>query len=298
MRTLCPLGGSAGADEELYPASCDPKGLTPETFRARRAADRIHYRMVRNRETGTVRADPILDEDATAALYANSTRADPDLARDAAATYARYGPRVLPLLPDRRGLLDVGSGEGHFLAAAVAWGFDRLAGVEPALEASRNAPTGAPYTLIPQPLGTGIVEPDSFSLITGFQVLDHLARPLEALEVCLEALIPGGIMFWICHDIGHPLARLLGRRCPMIDVQHLVLYDRRTLRALFERAGFEVLEVFGVANRYPLDYWLTLSPLPERARRVLRHAARRCRLSGLRITANLGNIGIIARRPQ
>ena len=63
-------------------------------------------------------------------------------------------------------------------------------------------------------------------------------------------------------------------------------------------AGFEVLEVFGVANRYPLDYWLTLSPLPERARRVLRHAARRCRLSGLRITANLGNIGIIARRPE
>ena len=49
VRTLCPLGGSAGADEELYPASCDPEALTPETFRARREADRIHYRMVRNR---------------------------------------------------------------------------------------------------------------------------------------------------------------------------------------------------------------------------------------------------------
>ena len=196
-----------------------------------------------------MRADPILDEDATATLYASSTRADPDLARDAAATYARYGPRLLPLLPDRRGLLDVGSGEGHFLAAAAAWSFERLTGVEPALEASRRLPTGAPYTLIPQPLGTGMVEPDTFSLITGFQVLDHLARPLEALEVCRQALIPRGIMFWICHDIGHPLARLLGRRCPMIDVQHLVLYTVAP-SSLFS-GQTSVLEVFGVANRYP-----------------------------------------------
>lgn len=298
MRTRCPLGGPAAADVELFPASCDPESLTPGTFHARREVDRLHYRMVRNRETGTVRADPILDEATIAGLYAGSARADPGLARAAAATYLRYGQRALPRLPDKRGLLDVGCGEGQFLLAATEWGFQRLVGVEPAREARRHVPGGEAFTLITEPLKRGLLEPGSFSLVTGFQVLDHLAQPLEALALCWDALAPGGLTFWICHDIGHPLARLLGRRCPMVDVQHLVLYDRRTLRALFERAGFEVLELFGVANTYPLDYWLSLVPTLPTARRALRTLARTSRLGGLRVTANLGNLGIVARRPE
>ena len=39
--------------------------------------------------------------------------------------------------------------------------------------------------------------------------------------------------------------------------------NRRIMRIVLTGAGFEVLEVFGVRNRYPLEYWLHLAPLPR-----------------------------------
>ncbi len=297
VHTSCPLGGSPSADRELYPATCDPTALSPELFHARRAPDRVHYRMVRNLETGTIRADPILQDDAITALYARSRRADPCLAEAAARTYVELGARVLPLVPDRRGLLDVGCGEGHFLEAAARWGMDRLVGVDPALVAREAGRGSRSFELISEPLRRGLFEPEAFSLITGFQVLDHLARPVEALEVCRDALCPGGVMFWVCHDVSALIPRLLGRHCPMVDVQHLVLYSRRTARAIMEKVGFEVIEVFSVANTYPLEYWLTLAPLPRRAREGLLCVARRLRIDHRPLRARLGNLGIVARKP-
>jgi hypothetical protein len=102
-------------------------------------------------------------------------------------------------------------------------------------------------------------------------------------------------MFWICHDVGSPLARLLGERCPIIDIEHVVLYDKKTIVQLFARNGFEVIDVFGVRNAYPLSYWLHLAPLPRK-----QLALRFVQASGLgrwQVRANLGNMGIIARKP-
>ena len=104
-------------------------------------------------------------------------------------------------------------------------------------------------------------------------------------------------MYWICHDIGSPIARLLGESCPMIDIEHVVLYDRRTIRMLFENAGFQTLKVFGVSNRYPLEYWATLAPLSCALKSWLLRLLRATRLGRIPITANFGNLGIFARKP-
>ena len=90
IHTRCPIDGSDDADEELYPANFDMADATPATFSARRLPDRIHYRMVRNRRTGCVRADPILDEAAVDALYRSSMATYDSLTPYAAETYLAF----------------------------------------------------------------------------------------------------------------------------------------------------------------------------------------------------------------
>jgi hypothetical protein len=44
-------------------------------------------------------------------------------------------------------------------------------------------------------------------------------------------------------DVDAPVAKLLGRRWPWYMQMHLYYFSRRTLRALVEQAGYEVLEI-------------------------------------------------------
>ncbi len=295
MHTRCPIDGSDDADVEVYPANFDMAHVTPEVFSARRTPDRMHYRMVRNTRTGCLRADPVLDPETVLALYRESTVTEPGTAELAADTYEHYLKEyVLPRLPGRTGALEIGCGHGAFLQRLRALGFDPVWGIEPSLAAAEAADAAVKPHIVPEPLRPGLFEPGSFPLICGFQVLDHLLDPNETLGTCRDLLVDGGAMFWICHDIGALISKILGRRCPMIDIEHVVLYDRRTLRALFEKNGFEVVAVFGIRNRYPLSYWARLAPLPEPVRRGAGVFLSATGLGRWQLAAGFGNMGIVA----
>jgi len=294
IHTKCPIDGTDDLDEELYPASFDLEHVTPEVFSARRMPDRMHYRMVRNKRTGCVRADPILDLETILALYQQSRVNQQDVAPYTLKTYEKYLERVLPLLPDKRGALEIGCATGLFLEQLFTRGFSVVKGIELSADAVEKAPMQVRPHILQQPLTPGLFTPESFSLVCGFQVLDHLIQPNEILTASWEILAPGGIMYWICHDIGSPVARLLGERCPIIDIEHVVLYDKRTLAKLFSRNNFDVLHVFGVSNAYPLSYWLHLAPVPKKE--WFLPFLNATGLGRWQMNANLGNMCIIARK--
>ncbi len=294
IHTYCPLDDSDDADVEVLPATFDPAAVNPDTFSARRSPDRVHYRMVRNRRTGCLRADPVLSERTILEQYRQSTVNCGDVLNDTTETYLRYAERVWGILPDRRGVLEIGCGPGRFLARVSHMGFNTVAGIEPSEEARNTAPTEIRDAIRAEPLHQGMFAPESFSLVCGFQVLDHLLAPNAVLDAARHVLAPGGVMFWICHDVGHWSARLLRERSPIYDIEHVVLYSRDTIRALFAKNGFRVHSVFGVANRYPLSYWLHLAPLPRPVKEGLGTALRKVRLDRVRLRVNLGNMGIVA----
>ena len=51
-----------------------------------------------------------------------------------------------------------------------------------------------------------------------------------------------------------------------------------------------------IANRYPLRYWLRLSPLPGRMKQMVSGVADRLGLGGMRIGVNVGNLLSIGRK--
>jgi SAM-dependent methyltransferase len=291
--TLCAICDTDRWDRQVYAASLGADAFTSERFSARRLPDRVHYRMVRCRNCGLLRSDPIVDESETARLYAASEFTYAQEASFAGETYARYLRELIPLLPAQDRLLEIGSGSGFFLERALDLGFAEVVGVEPSLNAVEAA---APRVRDHIRIGCfrdGLFPAGYFSIVCGFQVFDHLANPNETLEACRRVLRPGGVILLIHHDAGAWTNRILGERSPIIDVEHIYLYNRQTMSRILAKNGFEVLRVLAVRNCYPISYWASLAPLPSGLKRRLVPVLRGSALGRCAVAWNAGNLGIV-----
>jgi len=139
-------------------------------------------------------------------------------------------------------LCDVGCASGHFLQAARASGrFSALAGVDasPDAVAAVRAELGCPAT-------AGQVEsmppPGRYDVLTMWETIEHIARPVEALAALRAWLRPGGLLAVGTGDNASPLARLLGRHWwYLVPPDHCVYFNRVALATALGRAGYRVL---------------------------------------------------------
>lgn len=292
--TRCPICKRDDVDREVYRMNFRPQDLTAEVFSARRLPDRLHYRMVRCGRCGVLRSDPILSASALGALYAESGFTYAAESAYTGETYALYLRRALTHVPERGRIMEIGCGNGFFLEKALALGFREAWGVEPSLEAVELAPERVRGTIKTGLYTRESFPADQFDTVCAFQILDHAPDPAALVEACHEHLRPGGIALFINHDCGALSARLLGELSPIVDVEHTVLFDQRTMRRLFEACGFRVVEVFSVRNRYPIHYWAKMTPLPAAVKRPLLGLLEGSRAGRIPLTLRAGNLGIIA----
>jgi len=244
-------------------------------------------------------ASPAPDGRALADAYRDAGYDSREEARHAALTYSDLLREVVPCLPLAGGALDVGAGEGSFLAVLRDLGFDDLVGIEPSRTAMDAGEPEIRALIREGVFRAGDLEPERFRLVSFLQILEHLPDPLAAAREAHELLCPGGALFIVCHDRLAPVNRLLGRRSPIYDIEHLQLFCPRSLRALLERAGFYEVEIRRFRNRYPLKYWLRLTPLGRRAKLRLTRTLDCLRLGALPLTLPAGNLAAIAwRRPE
>jgi 2-polyprenyl-3-methyl-5-hydroxy-6-metoxy-1,4-benzoquinol methylase len=202
-------------------------------------------------------------------------------------------------LPAGSSLLDVGANFGHFLSMAGdryrARGFD----ISPAAVAWSRAHFG-----VDNAVGSAYSPPGEgapWDAIASWDVIEHLAHPPEALRRLRELLRPRGWLFVSTPDAGSLVARLLGRRWHYLDpVQHITVFSRKSLRALLEGAGFDVVTVRSLGHdyrvRYALDRLCYLHPrgATGAALRAARLLARP--LGGLVIYLQLGDVAAVSAR--
>jgi SAM-dependent methyltransferase len=193
--------------------------------------------------------------------------------------------------------MDIGAGDGAFLESLLEHGFDEVMGVEPS-----KAPIAAALKEILPLIREGIFctddfAPESFSLITCFQTLEHLYDPLAMVRGVRRLLKPGGAAFFICHNRRSISARLLGTKSPIFDIEHLQLFSPESARYLLEQNGFTAVSVRSVVNSYPLRYWLRLAPLSQTVKLSLISAIDRIGAGNLKISVPAGNIAVIGFKP-
>jgi SAM-dependent methyltransferase len=272
VERACPLCGSASASLTAYEARIDHAVLDSFAFASRKVPEYMHHRLFRCAACDLLYANPIPPADSLINAYEQAGFDSATEARHAARTYGRILDRFVDRLPDRDGALDIGAGDGAFLGELLRRGFTRVMGVEPS-----SAPVAAADSVVKPLIHRGafradLCEPSSLSVVTCFQTIEHLPDPLT---VCLEAaamLRPGGALLIVGHNRDALSARVLGRRSPIFDIEHLQLFSSRSARVLLERAGLVAIDVRPIINRYPLAYWARMAPLPARAK----VAASRC----------------------
>jgi SAM-dependent methyltransferase len=294
----CPICGASDEARLFAEATIDPSRLDDFAFASRKLPEYMHHRLVVCAACDLLYASPIPTTADLSEAYGAAAFDSGEEARYAARTYARLLPLITPHLPDRDGVLDVGTGDGAFLAELLAAGFRGVSGVEPSA-APIAAAAAEIRPLIRQGMFCAADYPDAgLSLITCFQTIEHLRDPLEACRTFSRLLKPGGAVCLVGHDRRAFSARIMGRRSPIFDVEHLQLFSPASARRLLEAAGFAHIRLQRVVNRYPLHYWAKLSPLPIGLKRSLMSALQALGVSAVPISLPAGNLAAIGFRPR
>lgn len=298
--TSCIICGTREHSSILYPANVTDADLNPEVFSARRLPDRIHETVMRCGTCGLVYADTLLDHAKLEALYKKSEYTYDEEEPYIRKVYGRYLRRLLPRLAGRPrplSYVDLGCGNGFMLREARDAGFGEVYGVEPSRHAVEKADPSVKDGMLCGMFSPEIMAGRRVDALSCFQVLDHIPDPVRFVHDCFEVLKPGGCALFINHNIASWTARLLGERCPMIDIEHTYLHTPGTMRELFSRAGFAGIEVFSVRNDYPLYYWMHLVPGPRRLKQAVIRFLKTSGIGRMVIPLYPGNLGLIAVKP-
>jgi len=295
---VCPLCGTRESSQLFADANVGLEALDRFAFASRKLPEYMHWRLCECRNCDLLYSDPAPSPDELAGLYREADFDSAHEARHASRTYAGFLPRIVPRLPDLNGAVDIGTGDGVFLSELLAAGFESVAGIEPSA-----APIEASEPSIRPLIRHDIFRDDSFapeslSLITCFQTIEHLADPLSFCKAAERALKPGGVLFLIGHNRRAFSAKILGRKSPIFDIEHFQLFSPASIRRLLKSAAFSHVKVMSVLNRYPIQYWARLLPFPAGMKRRLLAGLEAVHLGRWVIPLPAGNLAAIAQKSR
>ena len=289
----CPVCGSTDESRVFREANIDQRQLDAYAFASRKVPEYMHHRLIACPKCDLLYASPLpaLAEMETA--YHEAAFDSGEEAAYASRTYSAMVRRIVPRLPGKIGALDIGTGEGSFLEQLLAAGFEEVVGVEPSA-----APIVAAKPEIRAHIRQGFFRaedfaPESFSLVTCFQTIEHVPEPLEICRGAFRLLKPGGALLIVCHNRRAMSAKILGTKSPIFDIEHLQLFSPDSSRRLMAAVGFDKIQVKPIWNRYPLHYWLKLVPIPRAVKLGLIRGLKSVRVGYLPIAFPAGNLTVV-----
>lgn len=199
--------------------------------------------------------------------------------------------RTMVKISGQRGrLLDIGCGNGHFMAEAAKAGYD-IYGIEPdaslAAYAARRFPSRVLLGRVPEMPFTEA----SFDAVTMNHVLEHLERPRAALQGVQRVLRAGGLLVVEVPNIDSWPFRILRGRWRQFKPEHLYFFSPETLARLLKRCGFEPALLSFPSRTVTLEYLgLSLASISPTFSRVFQRVVRALSLSARTVAVNLGDI--------
>lgn len=286
----CPLCGAGPDSATAFLADTRDDGrLTEFSFASRKDPEYMSHAMVECSACDLAYVDrpPVADELAESyhvAAYDSSREAE-----DAADAYAAAIAPVLARLPRLGSALEIGTGTAAFLARLKDAGFVEVIGVEPSTAAIAAAPAERKDWIREGVFREEDFAPGSFDLICCFMTLEHVLDPGALVASALRLLRPGGAFVAVTHDRRAWLNRLLGKRSPIVDVEHMQLFSAESSRNLLARHGYGDVGGTSFRNAYAPSYWMRLAPLPAPLKTAAIGALRATPLDRARLPFDVGN---------
>ena len=286
---VCPLC-KVSSDMLFAEASLDPARLDKFAYASRKLPEYMHHRLMICKNCDLAFASPIPDHSELESAYAAAAFDSQTEASYAARTYAAALRSVFKRLPERHGTLDIGAGDGAFCGELTALGFTDVVGIEPSTAPIAVAAPEIRSCLKQEMFRPGLFDAGRFSLVTCFQTIEHVTEPLELCREAVQLLKPGGVLCLVAHNRRALSCRLLGRKSPIFDIEHLQLFSPKSIRDLLEEAGLHSVEVSTLYNRYPLSYWTRLFPFPSVMKNALLWTLKVSHLGNIPLTLPAGNL--------
>jgi dolichol-phosphate mannosyltransferase len=201
--------------------------------------------------------------------------------------------RLLDEIADQRSpggsLLDVGCYTGVFLDRARKRGWE-VTGLEPSQWAARVARSRG-LNVSNSLLSEADLAPESFDVITVWDVIEHFGDPMAEVERLQRLLRPGGLLALSTMDVESGFARLLGPRWPWFMRMHLYYFSPETLRAMLGRYGLDVTSVRRHRRIVSVRYFLEKGAAQTKTFGVLLRAiAKLPGLGHIHVPINFGDI--------
>lgn len=139
-------------------------------------------------------------------------------------------------------ILDVGCGDGYFLAEAKKMGWE-VYGTEftdDAIEVCSEKGIKMKQGI----LNPDHYAPDFFDVITSFEVLEHINNPQEEVKNIHSILRKGGLVYLTTPNFNAIERYILKERYSVIEYpEHLSYYTPKTLNYLFQKNGFRKKDI-------------------------------------------------------
>lgn len=253
----------------------------------------MHFRMLVCPVCDLCYASPVLDISVIQKKYRSAFFDTSEESHHAAKTYISYLRGIVDLLPNLEGALDVGASDGAFLEKLLELGFRDVRGVEPSKASIASAKMHIRPLICKTFFEVNAFIPQSLSLISCLQTLEHIENPLVFFYSAFRLLRQGGCLFIVAHNYRSLSARILRHRSPIYDIEHLQLFSERSLRELYGRVGFKRFRVFPIVNRYPVRYWIKLLPFGIDIKRRIIDLSQKLSIADIGLTIPAGNFAAI-----
>jgi 2-polyprenyl-3-methyl-5-hydroxy-6-metoxy-1,4-benzoquinol methylase len=145
-------------------------------------------------------------------------------------------------LEGSKDLLDIGAGNGDFVLLAKERDWQAVA-MELNLESVANLERSGVQVIV-RPMELADIAPDSFNLVTMWEVLEHLTEPKNVLHEVRRVLPARGLLLILVPNVNSLVTRLLHERSDTFGGHsHLNHFNPKSLTKLLEITGFEILEM-------------------------------------------------------
>jgi methionine biosynthesis protein MetW len=156
--------------------------------------------------------------------------------------------KIAALLPKGARVLDIGCGTGVISALIKGLSECDLTAIEPDAERVVLARRRGLKVIEGYLTENLAAELGRFDAVVFADVLEHLANPAAVIACASSLLVPGGFVVASVPNVAHWTLRLdllRGRfeyeDCGIMDATHLRWFTHESIRAFFERLGFDVL---------------------------------------------------------
>ena len=268
----------------------DAARLSQFSFASRKVPEYMCHRLIQCSNCDLVYADWPPDVNELADAYHNASFDSSEEANDAASAYIQAINPTLNKLSRRQKVLEIGTGTGVFLELLSHVGFTELVGIEPSSAAIAAAPDFRRAWIRNEIFEEKNFTPNSFDLVVCFMTLEHVQDPEVVASAAYRLLRPGGAFVAVTHNYRSIVNRLLGKRSPIIDIEHMQLFSEHSVRYLLGITGYRDIEVNAFINTYSLQYWSRLAPLPNILKSAMPGLIGLLGLNKVKLGVNVGNM--------